>query len=90
MQPDQVKQILIKAQQYENRITAEKLALAQKLGTTKGFFQYYFDMLPYFQTQTGCFNDINLLHNKIFKEDKYSDYDSFRKQMVRYLKSRHK
>lgn len=82
------KQILIRAQQYEAKQAAEKLALAQQLGTAPGFFQYYFESLPKFTTQTECFENANLLHYKIFRQYKYADYNSFRNQMAKYLKSK--
>lgn len=65
---------------------AEKYQLAQKLGTVKGFYQYYFDMLPVIQNQTKTFEAVNLLHYKIFGEEKYSSYDSFRQRMLHHLK----
>jgi hypothetical protein len=73
------------AKNYENRKTSEKLALAQKLGTTKGFYLFYFDHLSKFQTQIECFEHVNELYYKIFKQHKYSSYNSFRRYLKQHL-----
>lgn len=65
--------------------SAQRYVLAQKLGTVTGFYLYYFEQLKHFRTQTECFNAINLLHYKIFKENKYEDYDSFRRALKYHL-----
>lgn len=65
----------------------KKFLLAQKLGTIKGFYKYYFDHLPKHKTQTDCFNAINLLHYNIFNEYKYEDYNSFRGALNYHLKN---
>lgn len=68
---------------FNQKQIAEKYTLARKLGTSLGFFKYYFSLLPRFKNQVGArkkaFETANLLHFKIFKEYKYSDFDSFRK-----------
>jgi len=69
-----------------NQLThAQKYVLAQKLGTAKGFYLYYFELLPHFTTQTDCFNAVNLLHYKIFDQYKYEDYNSFRNALRYHL-----
>ena len=70
----------------EQQTDAKKYILAQKLGTRKGFFLFYFDQLPKFNTQTDCFNAVNMLHYEIFGEEKYSSYDSFRRRVLEILK----
>jgi hypothetical protein len=77
---------LILARNYENKLLSEKFALAQILGTTHGFHQYYFDTLPYFETFTECFNNVNELYHSVFTKYKYSDYASFAIQRKRILK----
>ena len=67
------------ARNYEARQLSEKLALAQKLGTTKGFYSFYFNHLSKFNTQIECFDHCNELFYQIFQEYKYRNYDSFRK-----------
>jgi len=74
------------ARNYETKQANEKLQLAKKLGTRIGFFEFYFNNLPNFKTQTDCFYAVNELHFSIFSEYKYSDYNSFRKQVTTYLK----
>lgn len=75
---------------FSNLTQGEKYILAQKLGTSKGFYLYYFEQLKHFQNQTKCFNTINLLHHKIFGEYKYTDYDSFRNVLKYQLKKNRK
>jgi len=73
------------ARNYEARQLSEKLALAQKLGTTKGFYSFYFNHLSKFNTQIECFQHINELHNQIFGEYRYSSYNSFRRHLNHHL-----
>ena len=73
---------------FKQKQIAEEHALMKILGTNSGFFKYYFDMLPKFKSQTQCFNAVNLLYYKLWGEYRYSDYNSFRKQMTNYLKSK--
>ena len=73
-------------EQFKNKIEAMVLPLAQKLGTRNGFFEYWFAILPKCKTQKAAFDIANLLHLKIFNEEKYTSYDSFHKQKNRYLK----
>jgi hypothetical protein len=65
---------------------SEKYQLACKLGTVKGFYLYYYELLPEIGSQLVTFNAVNHLHYQIFNEYKYSDYDSFRKALVYHLK----
>lgn len=70
---------------YNLLTPSQKFILAQKLGTVKGFYMFYFDKLPYYSTQTDCFNALNLLHYNIFNEYKYEDYNSFRRSLKYHL-----
>lgn len=74
-------------EQFKQKLESMVLPLAQKLGTRNGFFEYWFKILPRCKTQKAAFDIVNLLHLKIFKEEKYNSYDSFHKQKNRYLKS---
>ena len=76
------------ADNFERVQLAQKYALAKQLGTTVGFFMYYLDSLCKFNTQTETFNNVNLLHFKIFGSYKYSDYNSFRNTLAKHLKNR--
>ena len=60
--------------------------LLRKIGTRQGFFQYYFERLPFHNTQTECFNEVNDLYLTLFGEERYSDFDSFKKVRNRFLK----
>lgn len=72
-----------------NQLTdSQKYDLAVQLGTTKGFFQYYFDQLPQHKSQIDSFEAANQLHYDIFKEYKYSDYHSFRRSMSYHLNNK--
>jgi hypothetical protein len=73
-------------EQFRQQIEAMVLPLAQKLGTRNGFFEYWFQILPRCKTQKAAFDFANLLHLKIFKEEKYISFDSFYKQKNLYLK----
>lgn len=59
----------------------KQIILMQQLGTTKGFFDYYFKMLASgkFKTNTECFYYVNDLYYDYFGEYRYADHDSFRK-----------
>jgi hypothetical protein len=59
----------------------QKYDLAQKLGTTRTFFLYYFDELPNYKTTADCFDAVNELHFEIFTEYKYSDHNSFKRAL---------
>ena len=75
---------------YNDLSWKQKSHLQRKLGTTTGFYTYYFTHLGKFKTQIDCFNKINLLHYKAFGEYKYADYNSFRKALTYHLKKRRK
>lgn len=60
--------------------------LLRKLGTRQGFFQYYFERLPKHRTQIECFHECNDLHLELFGEERYSDFDSFKKMRNQFLK----
>ena len=60
--------------------------LLRKLGTRQGFFQYYFERLPKHRTQAECFHEVNGLYFDLFGEERYTDFDSFRKMRNQYLK----
>lgn len=60
--------------------------LAQKLGTTSGFIDLYLQNLPEAKNKQECFEELNEAHNEIFNEDKYSDYNSFRRALSYHRK----
>lgn len=57
-----------------------------KIGTTEGFYKYYFEKLNEFKTNVYCFNYVNDLYQKYFGEPKYSSYNSFRNQRDKSIK----
>ncbi|WP_439129945.1 hypothetical protein [Polaribacter sp.] len=75
------------SEQFKQQIEAMVLPIAQKLGTRQGFFEYWFQILPKCKSQKTAFEIVNLMHYKIFKEEKYTSFDSFKKQKNNYLKS---
>lgn len=81
---------LIKAQNYEKKQLAEKFKLAQQIGTTAGFYMYFFDTLGTgeFETRKECFHNVNDLHLHVFGQEKYSDYNSFRQFIKNYRNSK--
>jgi hypothetical protein len=82
---DHQKQLIL-ALKAEIKKRDEIINLQKKLQGRTEFFKYYFDNLPFYQTQTDCFNAVNDLYFELFKEYKYTDYNSFRKQVTTYLK----
>tara|TARA_R110002074_G_scaffold199995_1_gene367907 strand:+ start:424 stop:672 length:249 start_codon:yes stop_codon:yes gene_type:complete len=74
-------------QQFINALDAKILKLARKLGTTAGFFEYWFQILPKCESHKAAFELANFLHYKIFKVDKYTSLSSFQNQKTRYLKN---
>lgn len=74
-------------EQFKQQIEAMVLPIAQKLGTRQGFFEYWFKILPKCKSHKSAFEITNLLHQLIFKEEKYQTYNSFKNQKSRYLNS---
>ncbi|WP_370214780.1 hypothetical protein [Mesoflavibacter profundi] len=82
-----MKLVQIKANQINQLTLEQKYQLAIKLGTTAGFYQYYFDSLPNHKNQIETFNNANDLYYSIYKQYKYTGYDSFRNALNYYLKN---
>lgn len=67
----------------------EENSLMRTLATRNGFFDRYFKELgsvkengrPRHRTQVECFNHINDQYFDLFGEYRYTDYNSFRKQV---------
>jgi hypothetical protein len=74
---------------FQQQISALAFPLAQKLGTREGFFEYWFQILPRCKSHKAAFDLANLIHFKIFKEEKYTCYESFKNQKNKYLKNQH-
>lgn len=55
--------------------------LLKSLGTTQGFFQYYFEQLPAHRNMVECFNAVNDKHFDLFGEWRYETYHSFRRSL---------
>jgi len=73
-------------EEFKRFIESKVLPIAQKLGTRQGFFEYWFKILPKCKSHQDAFDLVNLMHLKIFKEEKYSSFTSFKVQKSRYLK----
>lgn len=67
----------------------EKYHLSIQLGgrTPHGFYKYYFDDLPNHPTKVECFNHVNEIYFALYGEYRYEDYNSFRNQYNRHLKT---
>lgn len=61
----------IKRLQFENAIMC-------KIATKKGFFEYYFELLPKFKTFHECFEYVNDLYKSLFGEYKYNSFHHFK------------
>jgi hypothetical protein len=56
----------------------EENKIMKMICTTKGFFQYYFEMLKNFASVEDCFNYVNSLYEKYFGPKKYNSYNHFK------------
>tara|TARA_R110001632_G_scaffold137804_1_gene253403 strand:+ start:1633 stop:1881 length:249 start_codon:yes stop_codon:yes gene_type:complete len=74
-------------EQFQQQLEAMVLPIAKQLGTRQGFFEYWFQILPRCKSQKTAFDIVNLLYLKIFGEEKYTSYTSFKHQKNRYLNS---
>lgn len=74
------------AQQHQENIDKQVLEIASQLGNSLGFFRYYWQILPRCKTQKAAFQITNLMYRLIFSEEKYTNYDAFRKQLNRKRK----
>lgn len=59
--------------------------LMRKLSTRDGFYSQYFEEIPRSRTNEEAFNKVNDLYRELFGEDRYSDFDSFKKVTRRYF-----
>lgn len=67
------------------RLRTENLIM-KKLATTSGFYQYYFENLKNHKTNLECYNFVEDLYFKHFKENRYASYDSFRRFFKNHIK----
>jgi hypothetical protein len=67
------------------KLKAERIIILQ-IATTEGFYKHYFDKLQTFKTNVDCFNYVNDLYHKYFRQYKYSGYDSFKQKIKIYIK----
>lgn len=56
----------------------EENAIIHKIATHKGFFEYYFELLPKFKTFHECFEYVNNLYQNFFGEYKYNSFQHFK------------
>ena len=73
-------------QEHERNIKSMAFDIAKRLGTTRGFVEYYFNVLGRFKTQKGAFDLCNELYFMLFGEYRYSDYGSFRYMLKNRIK----
>ena len=66
---------------------AQELELAKQIGTTTGFFSYYFNIkLAECDTSEQAFNELNKKYFDIFGVERYANYNSFRRSINHWLK----
>lgn len=58
-----------------------------QLGKSNGFLQVYLNSLGQFPTQIETFNHLNDLYFELWGEYRFSDYNSFRWSLRKYLKN---
>lgn len=79
---------MLSQQEIADRAQLEKFRaeneLMRKIGTTAGFFNYYFEILPKHRTHIETFNDVNEQHFELYGEYKYSSHSSFLTVLKRY------
>lgn len=64
----------------------EEHELAKQLGTTTGYFSYYFNvMLAECDTSEEAFNKLNDKYFNIFGVERYANYNSFRRSINYWL-----
>jgi hypothetical protein len=52
--------------------------LLKQLGTTAGFYEYYFKNIKHHRTNVECFNAVNDLYFDLFGEYRFSSFNAFR------------
>lgn len=77
-----------KAEHHANKIKAHAFELSQKLGSTPGFINYWFKILPKCSSHKAAFEIADLLHTKIFGVEKFSNFESFKTYKNRLFKKR--
>jgi len=73
---------------YELQQLKKQNELMRKIGTREGFFQHYFQMLNDHKKSIDAFNELNEIYHELFKEYRYSDFDSFKKQYYKFIKEK--
>ena len=59
---------------------------ARDIATQSGFFSHYFNvMLPKYDTRIEAFNTLNKEYSRLFGDEKYTDYNSFRSSLKLWL-----
>lgn len=67
------------AYNYQIKLKAKMFTIQQKLATKTAFVNYYYTVLKNCKTQKEAFNITALMYYKLFKEDLFPSWDSFRK-----------
>lgn len=76
-------EIALQAQMQKYQVENE---LMRKIGTARGFFDYYFSILPQHKTQIEAFNFANDIYFELFGEYRYSSHSSFLNSLKIQLK----
>ncbi len=61
-------------------------AAARKLTSQEGFIDYFLDMRDLYQSYIEAYERLEDFHIAVTGQRKYSEYDSFRKVLQRYMR----
>lgn len=78
------------AQQAEIEKLTKENELMRQLATTSGFYKFYFSECQKHETNKLAFEFVNDLYLKLFKIQRYADYDSFKNSLSYYNKTQKK
>ena len=78
---DQHQQNWEAAKQVEIDKLTKKVARMREIGTTNGFYQAYYKLLPKTKTYVEAFNQLNDEYHELFGVYRYSSYNTFRKRL---------
>ena len=69
--------------EYKDLTHQQKTDIALRLSSPANFYVVYFEFLPAFDSPVDCFDYLNEIHNDIYRQYRYSCYDSFRVYVYR-------
>lgn len=74
---------LIEQQELQKKIMQleSQNELMKKLSTSKGFYEYYFELLKASKTKVQAFNKVNKLYSELFGLKRHSNFSVFSKMV---------